>query len=331
MTTPSRCLLLLVALCALGTAHESFAVSHPCQNLSDDDRKSYFDLVGKGNASVKEKNFDDAKIFYGQAQDLCPFDPTLSYNLARILHLTEDCQGTLQLYSQALKQVKTGLVKTALTAEKIQSRYDEARELCENTTRMYITCVDEGVMLQIDDLEPQSCPFDKRFKIGTHQLVATLEEHKQYTDNAIELVGGEDTRVRIPALQSDAPPPLSAGKIAGWTSVGVGSALVLTGAALHIVAATQRAQISDPDRDDNGFVSSVTRAQAFDLKQTSDDLDTAGVVTLSIGSAALVTGLVLVLLNDPDEAPAEDNTPAVEPISAVVAPGYWGVSWSASF
>ena len=93
----------------------------------------------------------------------------------------------------------------------------------------------------------------------------------------------------------------------GWVTLGTGVAFVGGGLGLHFAAEAKRDDIRD---------FKVNQAQAVSVQEDANLFDTLGVVGMSVGSAAVVTGLLLVLLDDDEDAEPSPAPPSVS----------WGVT-----
>lgn len=109
--------------------------------------------------------------------------------------------------------------------------------------------------------------------------------------------------------------------MAGLITGGVGVAMVSTGIGLHVLAESRR---DDLLRQLNvGSVSQISYREAKKEQRYANDLDTAGWIGIAVGSAAVVTGSVLVvvaLLND------DDKDEASLMVTPVALHNGWGVT-----
>lgn len=279
----------------------SVEAGNPCQDLAPEQLEVLIEHATKGREAAKAEDYARAIEHYNEAQAVCPFDPTVAYSLARAYHLSNDCRQAIVSYERALQQIKSGLVDASVTADKVTERIEEVRSTCVDTAHVTITCADPGVSLQIDDREPMACPVELELAARSHDLTATLAGRREHRET-ISLSSGEQREVNIAALPPKAlptPPPGVAGsELWGWVTLGAGGALLITGAALHGAAAAKRSAFTSPDKDAQGTITSPTRAQALSLREESNALDTGGVITLSIGGAAVATGIILLLLDE---------------------------------
>ena len=239
---------------------------------------------------------------FTEAQEICPYDPGLLYNIARINQLLDNCQAALIIYEQAETQLKTGLTETSLSLETLREKKAEAEAQCE-LGELHVSCADEGVEVLLDG-EAKPCPFSERLKAGSYQLEARLEGAKPWV-REVELKDKESTRFEVPSLVKPAEaPPLESAEGAfpwAWSTLGLGLAVAATGLGLELWAGSIRAEVRDASTTE-GVVTGMTRAEALDKRDQADALALGGVVGIGVGSALVVTGVVLLLLDSEDSA-----------------------------
>ena len=147
--------------------------------------------------------------------------------------------------------------------------------------------------------EAMSCPFSADLQPGEYQITSPTGEFS----DLVQLRAGEQIAVR---LHQPHPVPLDeAWGTAEWGLLvaGAGGTLSATGLGLFIAAELKRDEIGDPDeRGPDGSVTSITRAEALRIEDDANDMDTAAWVTSSVGLALLTTGIVLYLLDEPEQA-----------------------------
>lgn len=83
----------------------------------------------------------------------------------------------------------------------------------------------------------------------------------------------------------------------GWASVGVGTALGVTGLILHLEAESKRDTVLNPTMNEAGAISSLTQREAQAVEEDADSMDTIALTTTVIGGAVVVTGVVLLVLD----------------------------------
>lgn len=94
---------------------------------------------------------------------------------------------------------------------------------------------------------------------------------------------------------------------AGWISLGVGVALVGTGAALDVLGKARYQEVSETDSIDG--VKAMTQTAALEKQRQGDRLTMSGLTLIGIGSAAAVAGLVMVLADPGKLAPQASVVP----------------------
>ena len=334
MHDPSRLFGCLAALAVVSLLMPSMASAQiPCANLSGEKKQEYQELVAKGGALAKDKKFSEAGDAFEQAKAICPYDPVLDYNLARVHHLDGDCDRAEGFYQNAITGLKSGLVQTPLTIEKVEEKragLDECRAALakETSSTLRVTCMNNGVQLKIDAQPPTPCPANVELAPGAHTVVATLELHQ---DHNVQLVlpEGESTNIQIPLLQTEQPisivEPDKTLLIAGWITAGTGLAMVGAGVAMHFVAEADRDSLRDASTA-NGVVTEFTRQEALNIEEDANNLDTGGAILMGVGGAAVAAGATLIVLHY-----LQDDAPDETAVSSFFVPGGGGLMLSGSF
>ncbi len=122
-------------------------------------------------------------------------------------------------------------------------------------------------------------------------------------------------------------PPSSGGfnpSIWSWVSLGTGLALVGTGVALHFVAEGQRDDVRSALRGEE-TITSMTRQEALDKEASANTLDTVGLITMSVGGAAVIAGaLIMAFTWDGDSESDSHISGAVSPDGALL---FWTIQF----
>lgn len=118
------------------------------------------------------------------------------------------------------------------------------------------------------------------------------------------------------------PPPDYTLQILGWTGVGVGSALLVTGTGLLLSTIEDRETLNNPsvslERAD--VVLSITEVEAQDLRDSIDTKNTIAAVSFGVGGAVLVGGVVALVL---DAFGSEDDSPSPVTVGVDASGGVW--------
>ena len=166
------------------------------------------------------------------------------------------------------------------------------------------------VNVQAPDLSSTTwpCPSTQQAAPGDYTL--TIPGHDVTEVVAVEL--GETASVRLGITTIEQDPIIFAPdddlRIGAWTSLGVGSAMLVTGLVMHAIALDYFTDVTIPGDINytngvNPVVSGTTEAEARASLDTAQTLDTTAWVVVGVGGAAIATGVILLLLSDPDETP----------------------------
>lgn len=127
-----------------------------------------------------------------------------------------------------------------------------------------------------------------------------------YPDSGV----GDATQVKVSATKPAVSPPGRAKRVAGWTLTAMGAGLAVTAAALHLAANTTRDDIRS-DTGGGGVVdaSVLTQREALDAAARADRRELWSGITLGVGVAAVVTGVVLIIRGKPARSPQVGVSP----------------------
>ena len=132
-----------------------------------------------------------------------------------------------------------------------------------------------------------------RLASGAHHVEARLDDNSAIRRTIVITAGQRHeldplfavTAVveRLPAAASPWP----------YVCAGIGATSAGVGIGLLVDAANRRGQVTGATTDPNGVITSVTLARAVQLEATADRNATAGAVALTVGAAAVLTGVLL--------------------------------------
>ena len=114
-------LLLVLALTVLWPQSGAAEV---CAGLSENEE--YHQLVAEGTQRIRQEDYDGAMDFFKKAQEICPYDPAITYLMARAKHLAGECEVAQILYDQAIAQIKSGQVLAQISVDAIEIKRSEA-------------------------------------------------------------------------------------------------------------------------------------------------------------------------------------------------------------
>jgi hypothetical protein len=126
--------------------------------------------------------------------------------------------------------------------------------------------------------------------------------------------------------EAEADEPQSALETAGWVTLGVGGAMVITGGVTGLVALSRNKQLVNECNDADG----CDPADYRDVRDTRDAMATTSTVMFAVGAAAATAGVIMLIMAPDDEAdaPAGETDVAVTPTAG---PGFAGFAVSGRF
>ncbi|MDX9721766.1 MAG: hypothetical protein RBU37_13530 [Myxococcota bacterium] len=290
------CLRTLVLTLVLLTPFALHA-AEPCSQLSPEDYQTYVQLTDAGKRFAVEKNYAEAINAYQLARKLCDEDAVVTYNQARLTELSGDCLGAIMLYERGLEQLAAASSE-AIDAATFDEKLSNARKNCVGT--LELACTKE--LRVVVDGELAACPGELALPAGTHH-VKTFDGVELSSEQSFVIEPEKRLRLELdaapivdvpPEMELDEPSPALA--IAGWSSAGLGLALLATGTALHFVAEADRDEFRDASRL-NGVVQDLSQARAAELEAQANDTDTIAAICLGVGGAALAVGVTLLVLD----------------------------------
>ena len=218
--------------------------------------------------------------------------------------------------------------------------------------RILVRGVPAGATVTVGGKDGRTLPMDLPFVVppGRHVLEATAEgyEKKMWTvevgpDGALT----EDVAlVALPPAAKPALPPaeVAAREVMGvtpdegvsrrtevrsspwpWVSIGTGAAALVVGGVMSGLAFGERSKVSNADQSEE-LVTGMTREDALSHVDKAKTYDTVSYVMYGVGSAALVTGIVLAVTLPKKRAETRGAVPAVgaSPVPGGMAVGVAG-------
>ncbi len=149
---------------------------------------------------------------------------------------------------------------------------------------------------------------------GVHRVTARLDDHELAVDELRVRSAGSGATfdlslVPLKTKGWSAPDPGTgpaegdSGTLA-WTLVGVGGAAIVTGVVMQVLAADAAAKADELVEPRGDLDEAARRQRCDDAISDKEGLDTAGLVLYGLGAASAITGVVLLLTADPDDADA---------------------------
>ncbi len=115
--------------------------------------------------------------------------------------------------------------------------------------------------------------------------------------------------------------------VPGIITAAGGGVAAITGTILMFSASSDRESVTDATLDGNGHITTVTQAEANSIESDAATKATLGGILTGIGAAAMVGGVVMILISEPGPDPGTPSTT----IEAAVGPDGAGVVLRGSF
>jgi tetratricopeptide (TPR) repeat protein len=250
-------------------------------------------LFREGNFLLKNSLFPRAEEKYLEALKLWDH-PAIHYNMAlALLNLNKP----LELHHHLTEAMRYG--EAPLDKDKFERANTFKKLIEQQLSRVEITSDDPGATVTMDGQVLFTAPgrYEGLVRPGKHSIVATKEGYLP-TNMSPTLLPGEKTTL---ALKLYTPADLtryrrhwSAWK--PWAVVGAGAAVALAGGALHMQA---RGSFEEFDTRIVQCGGCVPAPEVTDLRTRGTTRQQLAFGAYAVGGAALVTGAVLVFINQP--------------------------------
>lgn len=287
------------------------------RGVSDEDQKQANALFKEGNALMRDSFFVQAVEKYRAAVGHWDH-PAIHFNLAiALINLDQP----LELHASLEKALAYG--NQALDDEKLElaERYKKLVE--QQLSRVTISCTEPGAQVYVDGKEAFSCPGqeERLMRAGEHTFSASKPGFEAASVTRV-LPGGAPETV---ALKLYRPEELTryerhVAPWVPWAITGGGLALVGIGGLFHASASGKVRDfdqwVADCERDTGSACAIDAEAQA--LKDAGESRQRLAQISYGIGAAAVVTGVVFVMINRP--RPYRIDAEQAEPRGVVIQP-----------
>ncbi|WP_257453292.1 hypothetical protein [Archangium lipolyticum] len=275
---------------------------------------SALELFREGNTLLKESVFVPAADKYRKALALWDH-PAIHYNLALVLM---NLDQPIEVHEHLVAALRYG--PDPLEKEKFEYARNYKSLIEKQLARVDISCETPGAIVTMDGQTLFTGPgrYTGLVRPGAHSIVATLQGYAT-SDQSRTLLPGETTTLDMKMLKAEeliryrrkwaAPMP--------WLVMGAGVAVAAGSGWLHLQA-----------RDNiDTFSAGITECGGCkptpDLSATlsrGNLLQNAAIGGYAVGGAALITGAVLVYLNQPQPYRIDDPSQPVEKEKVSVTP-----------
>lgn len=296
---PSSLLFFIAACFAVAHLSPTFAQeTTACSDLGEAAFSNYQKLELQGVEAFQAKDYPNAIKHFDTAKALCDRSQSLMFALGRAHQLVGNCSAAIDHYNKALKLDGPKL-------DNITKRLSEAKDECaKRPGALSVICEQPGVMLSINGAPPVACPLTLSLPTGTVVVSAEKPEFEPAKQDA-QIKSGETTNVRIPTLKAvkkDAPPPRpppppdNTMDIISWSLMGGGVLLIGGGVGFYAWADNLQSDFqnaADSVDANNVVQNGLSRPDALALESDIDQKNITAWSMIGVGSAALVTGIIL--------------------------------------
>jgi hypothetical protein len=259
-----------------------------------DKQKRALELFRAGNTLLKESVFVRAAEKYREALALWDH-PAIHYNMAlALLNLDQP----IEVHEHLVAAMRYGAAP--LDAEKFENAKSYKTLIEKQLARVEFTCPTPGAAVTMNGQVLFVGPgrYEGMVRPGQHTIVATKDGHLP-TDVSRTLLPGETTKLdmRVYTAEELTRYRRSWSPWKPWALLGAGAALAASGGYFHMQA---RSNFRDFDAGINLCGGCVPEPDLANKRTRGDSMQKVAFGTYAVGGAALVTGAVLVWMNQPE-------------------------------
>jgi hypothetical protein len=267
-------------------------------------------LMDEGNHYVKLYSFEKAANKFREALKYWDH-PAARYNVAYCLAHTDQPVEMKQHLEAAITMGIDNLDK--VKAEYAKSYLAMLKKKLVNLT---VTCKVPGASVEVDGVPVLIGPgeYSGTYRAGPHSIVATKPGSLPSTTSR-DFQGGDSVKVDIPVvtLEEVTGQKRRWARWKPWSVVAGGAALAITGGVLHYSGHGSLSDFDDGVKNDHGSTEKSSIGRANRMQKTA-------MGSYIAGGAAMVTGAVLVLMNQPKPALKEYGV-KITPMATESGPG----------
>ena len=249
-------------------------------------------------------------------------------NLGRTLQKMGDCMGARENFQKARTAPKVQRPTTAEIEAVLSSYESELPEVCPG--RLTVTCSPQSMQVLLNGETAMVCGEEMEIAPGSHNLIGRVDD--VVDEKTVEVAEGQavavSLTVSVPVKDESVPPVVvqpdsgSTRMTLGWVALGTGVALIGVASVFdNVLMQTQleaaEAAVSDANAAQNATEYNQARSDYAEARDEFDSLKTPTLVLFGVGTAALVTGVVLLVWPD-----SEESSVSVSPTPDGVSVGY---------
>lgn len=265
------------------------------QDLSADEVETFQKLMAQGSQAYADGEYERSISSLREAQKLYDH-PDLVYNIGRAYTRLRRC-------SEARRAFITYLQRPEITEEDDRKARKNLQELteCVEPARLTIECTPRDASVAVDDgQKSDTCPAQFEVEPGEHQITVSAAEHRPASRTTV-LKEGESAALQI-ALEREADDPtevVSSRKessdgswrpVAGWSAIGGGAAMLVTGLVLDSTSSARGARLREAAEDEDEATVDTLERRARTIRAATIALYAGGLVAAATGSALVIWG-----------------------------------------
>lgn len=275
----STCLTILWGLCVismslgLGAPGEAYAQGSA-------EMEAFEAHLAQAASLLSEEEFEGAISELDQARAIIDH-PRLAMRVADAYRDWGRCARAEEEYLALLERDDLGDEGQA----RVQGDLEGIAESCVEHATLRIRCEPAGARLSIDGQE-MACPFDDDLVVGRRDIDVQAPGYEPYSAT-VEIAAGEVTEVDVGLVAEVVePPPTDWISMAGYGAMGLGAALVVTGAVVDYRAGSRTDQVIEARQ-------SADQSRLDELESQAGTARVATFILYGTGAVLVATGAVV--------------------------------------
>lgn len=257
-----------------------------------------------GVVHFKAKRYADAIAEFNKAYRIAP-NPVLVFNMARAFEELKEYDSAVEFYQRYLdmqpEATDRAAVEDAIRTLELLSKREKAPEVGQ----IVVQSTPDGALVFVDGRQVGRTPLKTEVTAGAH-FVSIEKEGFSRATKELNIAGGAEIKhsatlvplaVATPAVQGES-------NLGGWLMVGIGSAMVIGGGIMGVLALDQETQLEKIESGERD----ATRAEFNDIQDTGRLYAYLADGLMLGGAAAALTGGIVLLTSD-DESTAQGPGP----------------------
>lgn len=293
--------LIVATICIMAVA--------PVSAQSTEEAQKVLALISEATRAFETKDFATAEEKFRSAYEIYP-DPVLLYRVG----LSAEKQDKYRVALESFEKFISAMPDDE-TAVKLKGRLDAIR--AKVPPIVTVTSIPAGAEVREGSVDGEilgKTPLETEAAVGRQTFYLTLDGYEPSSRSVtLQPAETEAIEARLVAVQRDETDGTSGMAIWGWTSVGIGAALLGTGAAFTVLSQNKVDEVNSYDK--RAPDASPTELQ--DIKDQAQSNYQTSLVAYITGGAIATTGIILLIV---DATSGESGDESALQLDAFVAP-----------